>query len=468
MGAAKKPWNLVIITADDLNADSTGWMGSKVGATPNIDAFAVTCHQFRNCHAAVPICQPSRSALMTGRVPHRNGALGFGPVRRDVTTMTEVMSRNGFLTAAINKIGHMVPPQKFDWDVILEGSGKNPKALREHFEQCMKTAAEKRKPFFINANSTDPHGPFPDKNPPPPSESAATPVKMFTESEIVVPSFLENLPAVRQEIAQYFSGVRRLDQTFGELVAALKAAGHLDNTVIVFVSDHGMSMPYSKATLYRNATWAPVLLRWPEMDRPMVHTDMVTNIDIMPTVLDLLGLKKPDGLDGKSWLPLLQGEKQPDRDHVFTQVDAVSSGKKFPSRCVRSETRAYIWNSWPDGKTRFRIGAMNTRLSWKAMLEAAEQEPKLKSRVNNFIYRCAEEFYDEEKDPDERDNLIDNPNYQTEITQMKALLLAHMEKTDDPLVRQFRRALKAPRKSFFSRWRTRLQVGALSSAQSKR
>ena len=111
---------------------------------------------------------------------------------------------------------------------------------------------------------------------------------------------------------------------------------------------------------------------------------------------------------------------------------------------------------------------MNTRLSWKAMLEAAEQDPKLKSRVNNFIYRCAEEFYDEEKDPDERDNLIDNPNYQTEITQMKALLLAHMEETDDPLVRQFRRELKAPRKSLFSRWRSRLQDGALSSAQSKR
>jgi hypothetical protein len=98
---------------------------------------------------------------------------------------------------------------------------------------------------------------------------------------------------------------------------------------------------------------------------------------------------------------------------------------------------------------------MNTRLSWKAMLEAAEQDPKLKSRVNNFIYRCAEEFYDEEKDPDERDNLIDNPNYQTEIIRLKALLLAHMEKTDDPLVRQFRRALKSSPKSFFSKWRRR-------------
>lgn len=453
-----KPWNLVIITADDLNADSTGWMGSKVGATPNLDAFAANCHQFRNCHAVVPICQPSRAALMTGLVPHRSGALGFEPVRPDVTTMTEVMGRNGYFTAAINKTGHMMPRQKFDWDLSLEGSGKNPKALREHFEQCMKIAAENRKPFFINANSTDPHGPFPSKEQPPQSEHMAAPAKMFSESEIVVPSFLENLPAVRQEIAQYFSGVSRLDQSFGELIAALRAAGHMDDTVIVFVSDHGMSMPYSKATLYRNATRVPVLLCCPGMGKPIVNNDMVMSVDIMPTVLDLLGLKKPEGLDGNSWLSLLQGGKQPDRDHAFTQVDAVSSGKRFPSRCVRTRSRAYIWNSWPDGKTRFRIGAMNTRLSWKAMVQAAERDPALKSRVDHFIYRCLEEFYDEEIDPEERDNLIDHPAHQTEIAQMKTQLLAHMEKTRDPLARQFRRAQKARSKNLFSKWRARLRT----------
>jgi N-sulfoglucosamine sulfohydrolase len=467
MGAANKTWNLVIITADDLNADSAGWMGSKTGATPNIDAFAAACHQFRNCHAAVPICQPSRAALMTGRLPHRNGAMGFGPVRSDVTTMTEVMNRNGFLTAAINKIAHMVPREKFDWDVAFEGSGKNPKAMRQHFEQCIKAAAEKRKPFFINANSTDPHGPFPSKHPPVGSESTGAAVKLFDESEVVVPTFLEDLPAVRQEIAQYFSAVRRLDQTFGELIAALKTAGHLEDTVIVFVSDHGMSMPYAKATLYRYATWAPALLRWPGMGTPVVNTAMVSNVDIMPTLLELLDLKMPDGLDGKSWLPLVRGEKQADHDHVFTQVDAVHSGRKFPGRCIRTPTRAYIWNSWADGKTRFRIGAMANRLSWKTMVEAGRQDPRTKARVDHLIYRCAEEFYDNENDPDERENLINDPKCQSEISQMKALLLAHMEKTGDRLVRQFRRVQDSRPKTFFSRWKRRNCHPERSAAKSK-
>src|SRR3954466_9440518 len=88
--------NLLIITADDMNADSSGWMGSRLGATPNLDAFAAECFRFEQCHASAPICQPSRSALMTGRVPHRNGALGFGPIRTDVPTLVEILKGRGY------------------------------------------------------------------------------------------------------------------------------------------------------------------------------------------------------------------------------------------------------------------------------------------------------------------------------------------------------------------------------------
>ena len=435
--------NLLIITADDLNADSTGWMGSKVGATPNIDALAASSHQFRNCHTVIPICQPSRSAFLTGRLPHRNGASGFGPVRGDVPTLTEVLAGHGYFTAAMNKIKHMAPPEKFRWDVALDGSGKEPGAMRADFEKCLRAAQASGKPFFINANSTDPHGPFPSESE---SESA------FTESEIEVPSFLEDLPAVRRELAQYFSAVRRLDQTVCEILGALASAGRQEDTVVLFFADHGMSMPYSKATLYRNATWAPVLLRWPSTGTRIINTDTLSNIDIMPTILDLLELPKPDGMDGESWLPLIRGQIQSQPQFVFTQIDTVKSGRAFPSRCVRSKDRAYIWNEWADGKTKFRIGAMANRVSWRAIVEAAEQNEKLRSRVDHFIYRCPEEFYDETRDPDERENLISAPAHRDEIAQMKSLLLEHMERSSDPLLDNFRRfQTGGPKKSF---WRS--------------
>ena len=86
-----KPRNLLVVTADDMNADSGGWNGNTLRTTPNLDTFAKTAHRFVNSHVTVPICQPGRSALMTGRVPHRNGALGFNPIRRDVPTLVDCL-----------------------------------------------------------------------------------------------------------------------------------------------------------------------------------------------------------------------------------------------------------------------------------------------------------------------------------------------------------------------------------------
>lgn len=444
--------NLLIITADDMNGDS--WFNSKVSATPNLDAFAKTCYRFEQMHVSAPICQPSRSALLTGRVPHRNGALGFGPINLDVPTLTEVLGSNGYFTAAINKIIHMAPRQKFNWDLALDHSGKYPAAMRAQMEECLKTAAEKKKPFFINANITDPHRPFAgsrsgiagnegEKKRVKKKETAATPIKSVTESEVIVPSFLEDIPAVRKEVAQYFSSVHRLDQSFAGLLATLKESGQEKNTIIVFMSDHGMSFPFSKATIYRNGTWSPLLVRWPEIKKPVVNkNDFISSVDIMPTVLDLMKIEKPPGLDGRSFLPILDGKTQRGRDHVFTHVNTVSSGKAFPGRCVRSKTRAYMFNDWPDGQTRFKVEAMGG-LSYQAMAEAAKSNPKMQRRVDQYILRSSEEFFDEEKDPDERRNLIDDPAYQKEIQQMRKLLLDQMEKTGDPLLPQFRKVCEA-------------------------
>ncbi len=103
-----KPLNLLVVTADDMNADSGGWNGCTLGATPNLDAFAKSSHRFVNGHVTVPICQPGRSALMTGRVPHRNGALGFNPIRRDVPTLVEVLREHGYYAGVIAKAVHTI------------------------------------------------------------------------------------------------------------------------------------------------------------------------------------------------------------------------------------------------------------------------------------------------------------------------------------------------------------------------
>ncbi|MCI0463936.1 MAG: sulfatase [Gemmataceae bacterium] len=437
-----KPLNLVIITADDMNADSSGWMGNKLRPTPNLDAFAKKSHRFLNHHVSAPICQPGRQALMTGLVPHRNGGIGFNPINPGVPTLVTVLAARGYFTAVINKIPHMAPAKSFPWDLKLDGSGRSPKAIREQLARCLREARQSKKPFFLNVNITDPHRPFPGS----PQEKKLAkkgplgPVKPYRPDEVTVPSFLEDLPEVRREVAQYFASIRRFDESFGEILAELAASGHLADTLIVFLSDHGMSFPFSKATVYRNGTWSPVVMHWPGMPQAAVHQEMVSSVDLLPTVLAILNVPPPANIDGRSWLPLLRGEKQEGRDHVVTHVNTVSSGKSFAQRCVRTKTRSLMFHAWVDGTTRLRVEAMNG-LTYTALAEAAKSDPRIKARVEQYTAGTPLAFYDLERDPDERNNLIRDPRSQAEIERLSGLLIRHMERTSDPQLVSFRAAL---------------------------
>jgi N-sulfoglucosamine sulfohydrolase len=429
-GAAEQPRpqpNLLLITADDLNADSPGWMGNPLRATPRIDALAATAHRFVNSHVTAPICQPSREALLTGRVPHRSGALGFDPVADDVPTLVEVLRAHGYFTAAINKLAHMQPAHKFPWDLALRGSGKRPGALGADVARCLEAARAARRPFFLNVNITDPHRPFRDV--------------AFGAKDVPVPGFLEDLPAVRVELAHYFASVARLDTSLGEALDALAAAGRDADTVVVFLSDNGASFPFAKASVYRHGTWSPVILRHPGMTPPATHEELVSGVDVMPTLLELLAVTPPAGMDGRSFGALLRGEAQGGRDAVVTYVNTVHSGARYPQRGVRTRMRALLFQPWADGHARFRVEALVRGRAFPALVHAARHDPGIAARVRLLVSGVPLAFYDLERDPDERDNLIDVPAYAADVARLAHALLAEMERTRDPLLARFRAAL---------------------------
>jgi N-sulfoglucosamine sulfohydrolase len=435
------PVNLLIITADDMNADSPGFMGNPYGATPNLDKFAAGAVRFERCHVTAPICQPSRSAIMTGRVPHRNGALGFNPIRTNVPTLVEVMRDHGYFTAAIHKIAHMVPKEKFPWDMPLEGSQKNPPAFGRDVAQCIAAAKAKGKPFFINANAGDPHRPFPGSNQKNAEDKGgATPSKVYKPDQIKVPTFLEDIPDVRKEVAQYYTGCGRFDRCFGEAMDALTQSGHADDTLVVYLSDHGMSFPFSKATVYRNGTWSPVLFRGPKAKPLVDRTHFVSSVDIMPTILELLELAGPPGMDGRSLVPLTGKDEVPWPDHVFTHVNTVSSGKSFPQRCVRTATHSYMWMSWPDGKPQFKVEAMSG-LSFNALNAAAKSDERIAGRIKQLLVGEREQLFDLQLDPDERKNRLNDPAYADELTRLRKLMLDQMQRTGDPQLLAFQKTL---------------------------
>lgn len=452
---AGKRLNVLFITADDMNYDSLGVTGCKVpDISPNIDKLASQGMRFEEAHLAISVCQPSRSVWMTGRYPHRNGAMGFEPINADVPTLQESLRAAGYFNGIFAKVPHLLPQSKFCWDVVVSaeelGQGKDPAKYYAKMKAFLDQAKASGKPWVLMANCQDPHRPFPGSEGEQAREAGGAKRKVpvdfpdasryYKPEEITVPGFLPDLPDIRTELAQYFTAVHRCDETVGNILRALKEAGLEENTIVIFVSDNGISIPFSKANCYRTSTRTPLIVRWPGKVKPgsVNKTDLVScGADFMPTVLDALGLKQIEGVDGRSFVPILEGKKQSRRDHLFTFFNETSAKNEYPMRCIRTKRYSYIFNSWSDGKTLYQAEGMSG-LTFKAMEQAAKNDSKMAERVKFLRYRAPEEFYDLGADPNEMHNLIADPEHKDTIKKMRGELLKMMETTEDPLLAQFK------------------------------
>ncbi|MGD8499685.1 MAG: sulfatase [Phycisphaerales bacterium] len=444
----KRRPNIILITADDMNWDAPGSFGGQTpDITPNIDRLASEGMRFQHAHITIAVCQPSRSVLMTGRYPHRNGAEGFQPINTRVPTLQEQLNRAGYLNGILGKVTHLAPREKFKWDIVQDfkelGCGRNPQLYYKFARGFFRKAAGQSQPFFLMANSHDPHRPFHGsaqerKRFAKVLKGIPVPSRVYKGEEIDVPGFLAELPEVRKEIAQYYSSVRRCDDTVGAVMRALRESGQAENTLIMFLSDNGMALPFAKTNCYLHSTRTPWIATWPGRIKPgtVDEQHFISGIDFMPTVLDVAGVPQPKGMDGFSFLPVLLGDKQAGRDKVFTQFHQTSARKRFPMRCVQNHRFGYIFNPWADGQRVFK-NESQSGLTFSAMRAAAQANPIVAARVRLFQYRVVEEFYDFKNDPDALHNLIDDPAYKKEIDTLRNELLEWMKRTDDVAFQAF-------------------------------
>jgi N-sulfoglucosamine sulfohydrolase len=450
--------NVLFITVDDMNWDSVGVFGCPVpDITPNIDRLASEGLRFQHAHVTIAICQPTRAVWMTGRYPHRSGALGFDPIDAGVPTLPEALKQAGFHLGLIGKESHVIPTRRQVWDVSVSAGqlqqGRNPDLYHRHSKRFFEEAKSQEKPFFLMANAHDPHRPFAGsaqeaarKNP----RAQAKKKKQqgganfpgvrrtYRPDEIAVPGFLPDLPDIRQELSEYFASVHRADEVVGAVLRALRETGLEESTLVMFKSDHGMPLPFAKTNCWMNSTRTPWIVRWPGVVQAGSVDDrhFVSGIDFAPTILEAAGLPPLEGADGRSFLPVLKGESQPGCDKVFTHINTIASKRSYPMRSVQTAKFGYIFNAWADGQTLFR-NESQAGLTMNAMTEAARTNPQIAARVKHFLYRTPEEFYDYERDPDARHNLIDDPNYRDKIDEFRQRLLEHLKSTGDPQLKAF-------------------------------
>lgn len=445
---SKKQPNIILITADDMNWNAPGCFGGNTpDITPNIDRLASEGVRFEHAHITIAVCQPSRSVLMTGRYPHRNGAEGFQPINTNVPTLQEQLHKAGYIQGILGKVKHLAPPGKFKWDIVQDiqdlGWGRDPELYYKYSKDFFRQADGQNKPFFLMANSHDPHRPFhgsaqEQKKFAKVLKEIPAPSRVYRDDEIEVPGFLPDLPDVRKEIAQYYSSVRRCDDTVGAVMRALRESGQANNTLVMFLSDNGMALPFAKTNCYLHSTRTPWIAVWPGRIKSgsVDRQHFISGIDFMPTALDAAGLPAPAGMDGSSFLPVLLGKEQPERNKVLTQFHQTSARNRYPMRCVQNRRFGYIFNPWSDGERIFK-NESQSGLTFNAMKAAAQKDDSVAARVKLFQYRVIEEFYDFKNDPDGLHNLIDDPSYKEQINELRKELLDWMKNTGDPALNSF-------------------------------
>lgn len=443
----KQPLNILLFTADDLDKHSLGCYGGKVeDISPNIDKFAAEGLMFNHAYVNNSICAPSRAILATGLYGHNSGVMGFMKMSPDSKNqlIMEVVREHGYHVGVLSKVDHSTPKESFEWDFVYTqqqlGNGRNPDLYYKRAKDLFDQAQEAGKPFYFMVNSDDPHRPFyvPEQKLP---GGMSKPSRIYSPDEVDVPGFLPDLPDVRKELSYYYNSVKRLDDTFGKVMQALEESGNKENTLVIFMSDNGIAVPFAKCDNYHASNRTPWIVRWPGVIREGTVNDehLISEVDYYPTILDALGIKIAAKTDGKSRLPLYKGECQKNDGIIFTQIDYKHSGKAAPMRSDASPMRGvqtldfiYIFNAW--AFTNVIYYNNNEGITMQAMERAAESDQEIRNRVDLFRRRPLEEFYDLKTDPNCLNNLISVPEYSKEIQRKRNELKKWMKKYNDPLL----------------------------------
>jgi N-sulfoglucosamine sulfohydrolase len=410
--ATKSRPNFVFLISDDQSYSGAGCDGNPAVHTPNIDRLAREGLRVERCFAPSPSCSPSRSAILTGEPPHETGTSRFrSPMPATQKTMLEYLKPANYYTAAFKKV-HQGTAFWSRWD--YKGLHK---PIRSFFE-----ARPKDRPFYLHIGYHDPHRPYlpgeryPEKN---------------SRSSVKVPAFLPDTPGVRKDIAHYYEAIERLDVNVGKLLKLLEEHDLVENTLVIYTSDQGMSFPGAKGTLYDPGLHVPLIARWPGKIKPgRVSPDLVSLIDLAPTWLQAAGLPVPKAMDGKSFLPLLLGRPFQPREAVYaernfhTHLDLI--------RCVRTNRYKLIQNYLPEIPY-LPLSDIARSPSWRS-IERLAHEQKLSPELYQRYFkkpRPKEEFYDLQSDPDEMHNLAGDPKYKTDLLHSQELLSRWMINTHD-------------------------------------
>jgi N-sulfoglucosamine sulfohydrolase len=448
---ARKP-NILFILTEDQGAH-LGCLGTPGLQTPRMDELAARGLLFRNAFVAYPVCSSSKACLYTGRHNHDTGLLNNTPnyhkpadmltpqersqplyvrnrIRAEIPTLTETLRAAGYYQGVTHKL-HVAPVEKFPYDEFL------PSQTGAVMEGFLRRAAKTGKPWFLLYNIPGTHRPYPNSDK----------VKIRVDPAAVkLPAYLPDTPVVRKDWAEYLAGIEAADGLVGQALDALRASGEAERTLVFFMGDHGPTFQHGKMTPYDLGLRVPFIWAGPGI-RAGKTDALASELDFMPTLLDLAGIESPKGLHGVSLRPVLAGQPEArPRDYVFAEI---SNKGNLPNDGMQE--RAVCDGRWK------LIYREKTDPPWRQVQADSKEWPKWGNRTYAETVRVKElfpeayrvlqgldpqglggqvpalEFYDLQTDPDELCDLAaDTECTKPDRERLLAALRQWVKDTNDP------------------------------------
>jgi len=392
-----------------------GCYGYESVPSPNLDRLAAEGVRFTRHFCTAPYCSPSRGSIFTGQYPHVNGLMGLVNLgwdwRPENRTLAMCLGEAGYDT---HLFGFQHEAQndsvaRLGFQHVSDRSlSHRCRDLTPHVEAFLaeRGANGAGRPFYARVGFSEVHRGFERFTP----EDPAT---------VSLPAWTDDTPGAREDFAEYDGAIREMDDAVGRVLAALQSAGRADDTLVIFTTDHGSPFPRAKATLYDAGIHTALLMRWPGgLAGGRAFDEMLSNVDLFPTVLEIAGAEASTGIQGRSFGPLLRGEPHRPRACVFAGKNTTVSDAK---RCLRTERWKYIRNYDPG----------------PALMLSTDSEISLTRRDmgnDHLAPRPEVELYDLRADPTERRNLAGRDEVSDVERNLAGRLRTIQEETGDPIL----------------------------------
>lgn len=436
--------NLLLIVAEDLSP-RIGVYGDALATTPNLDRLAGQGVVFKNVFTAAPVCAPSRAALMTGRHQETIGAqhmrtrapgggdggAGFAYEAvppPEVKAFPELLRRAGYLTANAFKTDYQFgepasvwdasSPNLTPWRSLPAREGRpifamvNLQITHESYlwpvERAGATAVEAR----IGERNARDLAPWPARTDP---------------ARVTVPAHLPDTPAVRRDIARHYDNIAAMDAQVGEILHALEADGLARETIVIWTTDHGDGLPHAKRRLSPQGLQVPLIVRFPDgKNAGMVREDVVSFVDLAPSLLQLAGAQTPTWMHGSPALKEPSGRlfafAAADRmDEVPGRWRAATDGRWFYRRNLLPGTPLLAPLNFRDSQTTMAELWRLKAAGGLTPLQAAQFDPDAP----------VEALFDLSQDPESTRNLASDPVHAGELARLRRALDAHRERVGD-------------------------------------